>query len=39
MENKLNLDELLDYGEEYYYPKLIDSDYFTIDKRKKAQNQ
>lgn len=37
MENKLNLDELLDYGEEYYYPKLIDSDYFTIDKRKKAQ--
>lgn len=37
MENKLNLDELLDYGEEYYYPKLIDSDYFTIDKRKKVQ--
>ena len=35
MDKNFNLDELLDYGEEYYYPELIGSDYFIPDKRRK----
>ena len=39
MDKNFNLDELLDYGEEYYYPELIDSDYFIPDKRRKNNMQ
>ena len=39
MENIPNLEELLDYGEEYQYPDLIMSDYFRIDKTRKRENQ
>jgi len=41
MENIPNLDELLSYGEEYQYPELIMSDYFSTDNssQKEDNNQ
>ena len=39
MENIPNLEELLDYGEEYQYPDLIMSDYFRIDNTRKKENK
>ncbi len=39
MENIPNLDDLLDYGEEYQYPDLIMSDYFRIDNSKVKENK
>ena len=39
MKNISNLEELLDYGEEYQYPDLIMSDYFIIDNTRKKENK
>jgi len=39
MENTPNLEELLNYGEEYQYPDLIMSDYFRIDNTRKKENK
>ena len=39
MENIPNLEDLLNYGEEYQYPDLIMSDYFRIDNTRKKENQ
>ncbi len=39
MENIPNLEELLNYGEEYQYPDLIMSDYFRIDNTRKKENK
>ncbi len=39
MENIPNLEELLNYGEEYQYPDLIMSDYFRIDNTRTKENK
>ena len=38
MENIPDLEELLNYGEEYQFPDLIMSDYFRIDNNRKKEN-